>query len=205
MPLITYDNGDRNINKIALNFDDGPNPYWTEKVLDILKDQGVKANFFVLGKYAEKYGRIIKRSFDEGHLIGNHTYSHPKLEEGHERGDFEVAEEIIYKIIGEHTKFIRPPYNHTGLCADYAPAVKGEIKIINNDVIPHDWQENAENILRVVMEKTQNGSIILLHDGSHREEQLETRPTEMFKVLPAIIKELKNKGFEFARLDEMDI
>jgi peptidoglycan/xylan/chitin deacetylase (PgdA/CDA1 family) len=198
MPLIAYDYADRNSNKIALTFDDGPNPFWTIKVLDVLDKYNVKANFFVLGKWAEKNPDIVKETFNRGHLVGNHTYSHPR--EG--LGDFEKTEEIIFNIIGEHTKFIRPPYNSINLCNNYTPALSGDVKIINNEVAPGDWKYNSEIILDVIRKQTQNGSIIVLHDGSHREEEIEIRPLEMFKSLPEILKILKKK-FEIVRLDEL--
>lgn len=197
--LITYDHGSRNNNKISLTFDDGPNPFWTLKVLDTLDKFNIKANFFILGKWAERYPNIIKETFARGHLIGNHTYSHPK--EG--CGDFEKAEEIIFNVLGEHTKFIRPPYNNIDLCNCYNPAINGKVKIINNEVVPQDWQKKFDEIITSIEKKTQNGSIILLHDGSHQEQELENRPSEMFKALPDILKKLKTK-FDIVRLDELN-
>lgn len=85
------------------------------------------------------------------------------------------------------------------------PVVNAEVKIINNDVVPRDWDSRAEDILERVVQKTQNGSIILLHDGSDQEEEIENRPQEMFKALPIIIEELKKKNFEFVRLDELSL
>jgi len=199
MELIAYEHGNREENKIALTFDDGPNPFWTKKVLDVLDNYNVKANFFVLGKWVEKHPDVLRETFDNSHLIGNHTYSHPK--EG--IGDFERAEEIIFNIIGEHTKFIRAPHFNTGLCDNYAPAISEEVKIISGDVVPLDWKSKPEEIKERINEKTQNGSIILLHDGSHREEELENRPSEMFKALPEIIEKLREK-FEIVRLDELN-
>ncbi len=196
--LIDYKNGDRNINKVVLTFDDGPNPFWTKKILDVLDNYNIKTTFFVLGKWVEKYPDIVKEIFNRGHLVGNHSYSHP----GEGCADFEKAEEIIFNIIGTHTKFIRPPYNKTALCSCYDPALSGDAKIINNDVIPGDWKNKSDKILKSVLEKTQNGSIILLHDGSEKEEELENRSEEMFKVLPNIIIELR-KNFEIVRLDEL--
>lgn len=202
MSLNEYRNGDRNSNKIALTFDDGPNPFWTEKVLDVLRKNDIKATFFFLGKRAEEYGDIVKKAFDQGHLVGNHTYSHF---DNVKIGDFEESEAILFNITGEHTKFLRPPYNRTYLCDNYQLAINGEVKIINNDVVPCDWESKAEDIIERVMRDTKNGSIILLHDGSQREEEIENRPSEMFKALPIIIDELKKKGFEFVRIDEMEL
>jgi peptidoglycan-N-acetylglucosamine deacetylase len=199
MPLKDYKNGDRYVNKIALTFDDGVNPFWTRKVIDLLDDNGIKGNFFVLGKRAEAYPELVKEEFDRGHLVGNHSYSHPF--EGD--GDFEKAEKILFNIIGEYTKFIRPPYNNISLCNRYAPAINGEVKIVNNDVVPRDWESNSEDIINIVLESTKNGSIILLHDGSQRDGEIENRPQEMFKALPTIIRELKKKNFDFVTLNEL--
>jgi len=198
MELIAYGHGDRKLNKIALTFDDGPNPFWTKRILDVLDKHDIKANFFVLGKWAEKRKDIVEETFEKGHLIGNHTYSHP----GEGNGDFEKAEEIIFQITGAHTKFIRPPYNRVDLCNFYEAALNEEARIINNDIIPGDWKNKSEEIRQIIYRQTQNGSIILLHDGSQREEELEKRPCEMFKVLPEIVEHLKLK-FEIVRLDEM--
>jgi len=194
-----YQHGDRKENKIALTFDDGPNPFWTKKILYVLDKYDIKANFFVLGKWAEKYPGIVKEIFNRGHLMGNHSYSHSK--EG--CADFEKAEEIIFNIIHKHTKFIRPPYNNINLCNCFNPAINGEVKIINNDVIAGDWENKASEILKLVLQNTQNGSIILLHDGSEKENELKDRLTETFKALPSIIKKLKG-NFKFSRLDNLN-
>jgi len=198
MGLTAYDHGNRNNNKISLTFDDGPNPFWTIKVLDVLDVNNIKGNFFVLGKWAEKYPDILKETFNRGHLIGNHTYSHPEKGDG----DFERAEEIIFRIIGTHTNFIRAPHFNTDLCNNYRPAVNGEKRIIDSDVVSEDWQNNSEGIRIIINQKVQNGSIILLHDGSEKEEEIKNRPAEMFKALPVIIENLKTK-FQFVRLDEL--
>lgn len=198
MILAAYEHGDRNINEIALTFDDGPNPFWTHKFLDLLDKDNIKANFFIRGQNAELYPEIVKESFKRGHLIGNHTYSHPKVAPS----DFEKAEEIIFSIIGEHTKFVRPPYFLVELCENYLPAVNGEAKIINCDVLPKDYENGAEDIKQIILKETQNGSIIGLHDGAWGEEKQRNRPIETFKALPEIIEKLKER-FSLVRLDEM--
>lgn len=198
MKFTTYTNADRKSNKIALTFDDGPNPFYTIKVLNLLERHKVKGNFFILGKYAEKYPEILKEIFDRGHLIGNHTYSHPRDGDG----DFEKSEEIIFNILGTHTQFIRPPYFNIDLCNSYHSAISATSKVIINYVYPLDWKNTCENIVNIINQETQNGSIIALHDGSDKEGDLECRPKEMFKALPEVIKNLKMK-FQFARLDEM--
>jgi len=193
-----FDHASREENKVALTFDDGPNPFWTPKVLVLLDEFKIKGNFFVIGKWAEVQTELLKGIHQHGHLIGNHSYSHTR-----DNGDFQKAENIIMKIIGEDAKYARPPYLDGGLCAGYAPAKSGKAKIINADVFPHDYRHTAVEITDFVLQNTQNGSIILLHDGSTRESDLEQRPKEMFEALPEIIKKMQNR-FKFARLDEMN-
>ena len=99
--------------KIALTFDDGPHPKYTEQLLDGLKERGVVATFFVTGENAENYPDIIRREQDEGHLIGNHTYSHIQLTSRNRetfREELVQTNEILEEITGEKISFVRPPY-----------------------------------------------------------------------------------------------
>ena len=99
--------------KIALTFDDGPDPLYTEQLLDGLKKRGAKASFFVMGKQAEAYPELIVRMQKEGHLIGNHTYSHVQLKNNN-REDFKAelkkTNETLFQITGQETEYVRPPY-----------------------------------------------------------------------------------------------
>jgi len=196
--MLVFDHGSRKENKIALTFDDGPNSFFTKKILDLLDGFSVKANFFVLGANAERYPDIIKETFARGHLIGNHSYSHAK--EG--AFDFGRAEDVIFGIVGKHTEFIRAPYLDAGRGVDYAPVKAGAAKFINADVFPHIYLPKTE-ITDFVLKNTQSGSIILLHDGSRKEEEQKMRPAEMFAALPEIVEKLHAK-FKFVRLDEMN-
>jgi len=173
------------MNKIALTFDDGPNPFWTLKVADVLDKYGVKGNFFVIGKWAEKYPEIVKEVFRRGHLIGNHSYSHST-----EGGDFDRAEKVISGIIGEKTKFIRMPFSTT----DY--------NINSLDYCEYDKGLIIKRVLKSVRIRISMNSIILFHDGSDREEEMENRPKEMFKALPKIIEGLIAKDFKIITLDK---
>lgn len=99
--------------KIAITFDDGPHPYYTEQLLDGLKERGVKATFFVMGKNVEQYPELVERMHNEGHLIGNHTYSHIQLNRGN--GDSFKEEliktsELIEELTGQEVQYVRPPY-----------------------------------------------------------------------------------------------
>ena len=101
------------IRRVALTFDDGPHPVYTEKLLDGLKERGVKATFFVTGEHAELHPEIIKRMHDEGHLIGNHTYSHIQLTDANReqfKEELIQTNEILHDITGDEVQYVRPPY-----------------------------------------------------------------------------------------------
>lgn len=95
--------GNRNKKDIAITFDDGPNPYFTQKILDILDSFNVKATFFVIGIRCLEYPEILKEIKQREHLIGNHTFSHKS-------GDFEMCNNEIARVIGEVSNYVRPPF-----------------------------------------------------------------------------------------------
>lgn len=99
--------------KIALTFDDGPHPYYTEQLLKGLEERGAKASFFITGQNVEAYPEIVKKIHEDGHLIGNHTYSHTQLtSRNQEKFKEEIIKtnEVIKEVTGEDTIFVRPPY-----------------------------------------------------------------------------------------------
>lgn len=195
--LVYYRHGSRSQNEVSLTFDDGPSPVFTPKVLDILKQYNVRATFFVLGKWGELYPDIIKREQREGHLIANHSYSHSK-----DIGDFERADEFFSRIIGSVPRFLRPPYGELKLVDK---KFFEERKIIDWDVEARDWERpRPEIIVQRIVFAAQNGSIILLHDGSQEEAEQKERPQNMVLALPKIIEELQKK-FQLVRVDELDL
>ena len=187
------------MNKIALTFDDGPNPFWTLKVANVLDKYGVKGNFFVIGKWAEKYPDIVRELFWRGHLIGNHSYSHSQ---NTDVADMLKADKVITEITGETLKFVRFPY----LVVNF-PFIKNAYfagkKIVDCDVNPVDYTDKrCLEIAMNVISMAEAGSIILLHDGSDKEKEMETRPEEMVKALPKIIESLIAKDFKIVTLEE---
>ena len=114
--------------QIALTFDDGPDEKYTEKLLDGLKERGIKASFFLLGKSIEGNEHIVKRMHREGHLIGNHTYNHvqlDKISETRAREEILKTNNRIYEITGEYPVYMRPPYGawkkDTEFCVEMIP------------------------------------------------------------------------------------
>lgn len=185
-------------NRVALTFDDGPNPYSTEKILKILKKFNIQATFFVLGKRCLEHPEILKELDRQGHLIGNHTFFH-------NRGDFEKCEQEIFRIISKSTKYVRPPFYDLTFCYEEFEYLK-EKHIIIGDVDSKDYLNiSSTDVLENVLAQTKNGSIVDLHDGSEIDGDLEKRASKTIDALPKIIKELQKKHFDLVKLDEMEL
>lgn len=180
-------------NLIAITFDDGPRRSTTGKLLDGLKERGVKATFFLVGSNVEGNEDLIKRMYDEGHLIGNHTYSHVQLSTVNATQAYnEIVEtnQIISQITGETPKYIRPPYG------SYSSKLLMQINMIPVlwSVDPDDWDTtNTGKVVQSVVKNVKCGDIILLHDiyDSSVTAALE------------IIDQLKAKGYVFVTVDQL--
>ncbi len=184
---------------IALTFDDGPHPYLTPKILDILEKYDAKATFFVVGKMAKTYNAALKEIASRGHEIGNHTFSHlPESSEKCEQLKKEIleTEKIVFDLTGKKTAIFRPP---TGYCCKSAVKMTTEIgyKTIVWDIDTRDWAKTPPNqILKTVQKYARSGSIILFHDFIGKDSPT---PAALEIVLPY----LKNQGFEFVTVSEM--
>lgn len=184
---------DNNVKKIALTFDDGPNPDYSEKVLDILKAKNVKASFFLIGSEAKKYPDIVKREYDEGHIVGNHTYDHCMLsnltvEQGQQ--ELEKANEVLKKITGVDPIYARPPYGA------YNKKLEKTVPMFYTlwDIDTRDWTgRSVEGICQTVFHEAGDCQIILMHDAY----------PNTVKALPIMIDKLRNEGYEFVTLDEI--
>lgn len=179
--------------KIAITFDDGPNADYTQMLLEGLKERGVKATFFLLGKEVEKYPDIVKDIYDNGHLIGTHSYEHVNLKNLTDSAAIEQVDktnEAIYNITGEYPEYIRPPFGCWRCNLDY------DTKMIEVlwDVDPLDWKtSNSDVIAKRVVDKAKEDDIILLHDASE----------SSVKAALKIIDELGKEGYVFVTVDEI--
>ena len=179
--------------KIALTFDDGPHPRNTEQLLDGLKERNVVATFFVTGENAQNYPNIIRREQEEGHLIGNHTYSHIQLTSGNRetfREELVKTNEILENITGEKVSFVRPPYG------SWDKSFEKELNMfpVLWNIDPLDWcSHNAECIAAKVVEKAGDGDIILMHD------YYDTSVTAALEVVDV----LQKRGFQFVTVEEI--
>src|SRR5215475_6901670 len=182
-----YHQGAGGEHQVAITFDDGPDPRWTPKILDILKAANVKATFFVVGVNAERYPALVRRIVDEGHEIGNHTYYHPNLAlcwPEHIRLELNATQLLLETITGRATTLFRPPY-----AADTGPTGLSELMplkiaedlnylVVLEDIDPQDWAKpGVDIILRRIKQQRHDGSVILLHDaGGDRSQTVEALP-----------------------------
>lgn len=205
MTLHYYTHGRRDQKKVALTFDDGPNPPRTDQVMDILESRGVRGTFFVIGKWVDRWPQAFRRIVGKGHVIGNHSYLHHA-----HVGDYDRAEAAIGNLLGCPTRFLRAHYFHFFTCLYSPVAMSAAMKIVDADVNPADY---AKTEPRAIIEATLNhpslagGSIIDLHDsGESDDDALRlSRPLPMIEALPAIIDGLRARGLEPVGLDEMQL
>jgi peptidoglycan/xylan/chitin deacetylase (PgdA/CDA1 family) len=199
-----YYHGRRNRPTVALTFDDGPNPPRTDEILEILASRRVRATFFVIGKWVERWPDAFECIRRAGHVIGNHSYSHDNPS-----ADFDRAEAVIQHFTGTPSSFLRAPYFDTTLCCQSAVALSPSVKIVACDVGPGDWLfSNPDDIVdRCLDGNVRGGSIIDLHDGAEIDNDAErlARPRPLVTALPRIIDGLISKGYRLVGLDEMEL
>jgi cellulose synthase/poly-beta-1,6-N-acetylglucosamine synthase-like glycosyltransferase/peptidoglycan/xylan/chitin deacetylase (PgdA/CDA1 family) len=197
--------------KIALSFDDGPDPQWTPKILDVLKQKNVPGVFFVIGNMANQRPDILKREYAEGHEIGNHTFTHPKFDEISRtqiRWELNLTQRLIESTLGVKSILFRPPYG-----IDHQPEYAEEVAqlpypqelgylIIGQRIDPDDWSLRdgkpipAKEIVDSVLRQANRGNIVLLHDGGGDRSQT-------IAALPQIIDALRAKGYQFVAVSDL--
>ena len=186
---------------VALTFDDGPNPDATPRILDTLREKGVRATFFVLGSHAERWPELVRRISHEGHQIGNHGYFHRKLQF---KSPFYVSRDIrlgiraIRRAGAPAPRYFRAPHGFrspwtTPIASSYGERTVGwSLGVWDSD------RPGVDEIVRRTLEGVEPGSIVLLHDGDGYNPDGDRMQTAA--VLPLIIDRLKEQGYEFATL-----
>ncbi len=155
---------------IYLTFDDGPHPEYTPRVLDALQEHGARATFFLIGRECERYPEIVRRIADEGHAIGNHTYSHVSagdVTSAEWQKDVSRADDALREIIGSETVLFRPPYGKLGMGGMLGMWRQNRTVVLWN-VDPKDFAcQNVEALRNwFAMHPVEAGDIVLLHDAN---------------------------------------
>jgi len=183
--------------QVALTFDDGPSELYTARILDILREYAVKATFFSVGLHADAYPKIVEQIKEEGHGIGNHTWSHPFLPDlAREDLAFQIdsTNEVLAAVTGERPVMIRPPYgSRTSDTLQYVAEQGMRTVLWDRDSM--DWaQPGAASIIANSVAGITQGSIVLMHDGGGDRSQT-------VEALPTIIETLIEDYYELVAID----
>ena len=194
--------------KIALTFDDGPDPDWTPQLLDVLRRHRVTATFFLVGEQVQKFPNLVERELADGHLLGNHTYDHPNLatiSDQRLRFELNLTQRMIESVTGRQTLLFRPPYD-----TDTAPAFVDQLRPLHTagtlgylcagaDVDSEDYDRPGvasivSNVRRAL--KQSGSNIVVLHDaGGDRSQTV--------RAVDELIPLLKTEGYEFVTLADL--
>jgi peptidoglycan-N-acetylglucosamine deacetylase len=198
---------------IALTFDDGPDPEWTPAILDILKQENVPATFFIIGKNGQAHPDLVRRIVNEGHEIGNHTFTHPNL--GEVPGaltdlELNATQRLIESLTGRSTVLFRPPYfgdAEADTPDEVEPAIRAKnlgYLMVGLRIDPGDWRlpVRADDIVKLAVQRAMDtnpetrGQVVLLHDsGGDRSATVQ--------ALPILIHELRARGFKFVGVSDL--
>ncbi|WP_434749783.1 polysaccharide deacetylase family protein [Paenibacillus amylolyticus] len=189
----------------ALTFDDGPDPFYTPRLLDLLHKYEVKATFFVVGEHAASHPELIRRMHEEGHLIGIHNYIHKTnwlMRPRTVRDQIERTGQIIQEITGEKTCYYRPPWGIMNLFDFFS---KKDRKIILWSSMFEDWKcsVGAEQLKERVLKKLKGGEVMLLHDRGTTLGADAHAPEQMLEALETVLHEADRRGLVSVRVDTL--
>lgn len=188
--------------EVALTFDDAPDDYFTPQILDVLKQEGVKATFFLVGNRIEAHPEIVHRMVQDGHILGNHSYNHanlPKISDVEFQDQINKTDILIQKIAGYRPTFIRPPYGNINEAHIHWLASQHKI-IVNWNVDSLDWKGlSSKQVITNILTQVNPGSIILQHAAGGTGEDL----SGTVQALPEVIKKLRDDGVQLVTLPEL--
>ncbi len=191
--------GDSTAKRVALTFDDGPDPAATRSLLEVLRHHQIKAAFFPIGTKTRDYPEIIKQIDQEGHLLGNHSFRHAWwtnfLISGPLEREIGMVQEAMKTIVGKVPAYFRPPVGLTN------PHLRGALKnhrlsVMGWDVRPFDTTASTETVIKRVLKKMRNGSIIVLHDTGRT-------PADLVRLVDGLVTKIKEREYTFSGLDEL--
>lgn len=202
------------VREVALTFDDGPNPPYTDRILDVLHAEHAPATFFVVGRAVVAYPATMRRIARDGHAIGNHTWDHAHLiveSRGTMRAELDRTDVAIAKITGRHTHLMRPPFGSRDFMVVNEAHRLGYRVVMWNVPLPRDWEQPGDaTIVKRVVENVGDGSIIVLHDGNRgRICAREKRPThdcdrsQEIGATRSIVQALRARGFRFVTIPQL--
>lgn len=189
---------------VALTFDDGPYPPYTDMILDVLKEYNVPATFFVVGRNVEKHPETLQRIISEGHQIGNHTYNHIDLLKANKATiiqEIDKTNQVVRAAIGFAPNIVRPPHGFRDPVVMEVMQERG-LKVVEWSVMSRDWTNpGVDVIVERTLKKVKNGSVILLHDGDGITQ--DDSRAQTVEATRQIIRELLAEGYTFVTVDQI--
>lgn len=194
----------RGSRQIALTYDDGPNDPHTQRLLEVLAKHNIQATFFLIGRYVQQRPNLAREIVKAGHIIANHTFTHPLLifkSESEIKRELASCQSALHDAIGDHSNLFRPPFGGRRPAVLRAARELGLEPIMWN-VTGYDWNAPPAAIIeKEVTSKIRGGDVILLHDGGHKQMGADRSQTVI--ATDHLIKRYKNEGFEFVTILQM--
>lgn len=194
----------RGTKQLALTYDDGPNDPHTLHLLDVLAKHNVRATFFLIGRYLPQHPEIAREIVKAGHVVGNHTYTHPLLifkSAAEIRQELSACRSALEEAIGEHSNLFRPPFGGRRPAVLRIARELGLEPVMWN-VTGYDWNAPPSAVIeQKVAKQIRGGDVILLHDGGHKQMGADRSQTVL--VTDRLIARYKSEGYEFATILEM--
>ena len=189
---------------VALTFDDGPNPPYTDEIVEYLHEQNVPATFFVVGIAVEKYPQSVKREVEYGDAVGNHSWDHAHLvleTKRHIRYELQATDDAIVKACGVHSNLFRPPFGARDYAVLQVAHAMGYQVIMWSVPLPRDWERPSPRVIADrVLKHVENGSIIVLHDGNKGRGGNRQPTVEATKLL---VQDLRARGYQFVTVPQL--
>ena len=194
----------RGTRQLALTYDDGPNDPHTLRLLEVLARHNVHATFFLIGRYVQQRPDIVREIVQAGHVVGNHTFTHPLLtfkSAAELRQELSACRTALEDAIGEHSNLFRPPFGGR------RPAVLRIVRELSLqpvmwNVTGYDWNAPPAAVIESkVAKQIRGGDVILLHDGGHRQMGADRSQTVL--ATDRVISPYKSKGYEFVTISQM--
>jgi peptidoglycan-N-acetylglucosamine deacetylase len=200
----TLTSGIRGSKQIALTYDDGPNDPHTLKLLDVLAKHNVRATFFMIGRYVQQRPDLARAVAQAGHVIGNHTFTHPLLifkSEAQTRTELIDCHKALDSAIGKHSNLFRPPFGGRRP-ATLRIAQKLGLQTAMWNVTGYDWNTPPATVIeKKIARQMRGGDVILLHDGGHRAWGADRAQT--VTATDNLIRRYKDEGYEFATVPQI--